>query len=77
MTSIVEYRLGTTIVAGDSFMTGDLCREAVPVFIADRAESRRSIEQLAELDLDLALSGHGPPTRGAKEKLAALAASWR
>jgi len=70
------YRLGTTIVAGDAFMTGDRLREAVPVFIADRAEARRSVERLAELDLDLALSGHGPPTRGAKEKLAALAASW-
>ena len=72
-----SYRLGTTIVAGDAFMTGKRFREAVPLFIADRAEARRSIERLARLDLDLAVSGHGPPTRGAKERLAALAAGWR
>ena len=70
------YRLGSTIVAGDAFMTGARFREAVPVFVADRAEARRSIERLAALDLDLALSGHGPPARDAQEKLAALAASW-
>jgi glyoxylase-like metal-dependent hydrolase (beta-lactamase superfamily II) len=72
----VSYRLGTTIVGGDAFMTGDRFREAVAFFIADRAEARRSIERLSGLDLDLAVSGHGPPARGAKEKLAALAASW-
>jgi len=71
-----SYRLGTALVAGDAFMTGKRFREAVPFFIADRAESRRSIERLARLDLDLAVSGHGPPTRGAKEKLAKLAATW-
>jgi glyoxylase-like metal-dependent hydrolase (beta-lactamase superfamily II) len=71
-----SYRFGTTIVAGDAFMTGEHLRETVSFFIADRAESRRSIEKLAGLDLDLAVSGHGPPTRGAREKLAALAASW-
>jgi glyoxylase-like metal-dependent hydrolase (beta-lactamase superfamily II) len=71
-----SYRLGTTIIAGDAFMTGGRFREAVPFFIADRAESRRSIEKLARLDLDLAVSGHGPPKRGAREKLEALAASW-
>ena len=72
-----SYRVGSAIVAGDAFMTGDRFREAVSFFIADRAESRRSIERLAGLDLDLAVSGHGPPVRGAKEKLAALAAGWR
>jgi glyoxylase-like metal-dependent hydrolase (beta-lactamase superfamily II) len=71
-----SYRFGTTIVAGDAFMTGRRLREAVPLFIADRAEARRSIEKLARLDLDLAVSGHGPPVRGAKEKLEALAASF-
>jgi glyoxylase-like metal-dependent hydrolase (beta-lactamase superfamily II) len=74
----VSYRLGTTIVGGDAFMTGEeRFREAVPVFVADRAEARRSIETLAQLDLDFAVSGHGPPARGAQEKLAALAATWR
>jgi glyoxylase-like metal-dependent hydrolase (beta-lactamase superfamily II) len=72
----VSYRFGTTIVGGDAFMTGEQFREAVPFFVADRAESRRSIQKLAELDLDLAVSGHGPPERGAKEKLVALAATW-
>ena len=57
-------------------MTGEPFREAVAVFVADRAEARRSIEKLAGLDLDLAVSGHGPPARGAKDKLAALAESW-
>jgi glyoxylase-like metal-dependent hydrolase (beta-lactamase superfamily II) len=74
----VSYRLGTTIVGGDAFMTGsERFREAVPVFVADRADARRSIETLAEFDLDLAVSGHGPPARRAREKLAALAATWR
>jgi glyoxylase-like metal-dependent hydrolase (beta-lactamase superfamily II) len=72
----VSYRLGTTIVGGDAFMTGEPFREAVAVFVADRAEARRSIEKLAGLDLDLAVSGHGPPARGARDKLAALAGSW-
>jgi glyoxylase-like metal-dependent hydrolase (beta-lactamase superfamily II) len=73
----VSYRLDQMIIGGDAFMTGDRFREAVPVFIADRAQARRSIEKLSELDLDLAVSGHGPPARGAQEKLAALAATWR
>jgi len=68
----VSYRLGSTILGGDAFMTGERFREAVSLFIADRAEARRSIEKLAGLDLDLAVSGHGPPAGGAKEKLAAL-----
>jgi glyoxylase-like metal-dependent hydrolase (beta-lactamase superfamily II) len=72
-----SYRLGTAIIAGDAFMTGRRFREAVPFFIADRQESRGSIEKLARLDLDLAVSGHGPPTRDAREKLEALAATWR
>jgi glyoxylase-like metal-dependent hydrolase (beta-lactamase superfamily II) len=72
-----SYRLGTAIIAGDAFMTGRRFREAVSFFIADRAESRRSIEKLARLDLDLAVSGHGPPARHAKDKLEALARSWQ
>ena len=47
----VSYRLGTTIAGGDAFMTGEPFREAVAVFVADRAEARRSIEKLAGLDL--------------------------
>jgi glyoxylase-like metal-dependent hydrolase (beta-lactamase superfamily II) len=72
-----SYRLGTTIIGGDAFVTGKRFRETVAWFTADRTESRRSIEKLARLDLDLAVSGHGPPARCAKERLATLASSWR
>ena len=72
----VSYRFGRTILGGDAFMTGEPFREAVSFFIADRAESRRSIERLAGLDLDHAVSGHGPPAQDASKKLAALAATW-
>ena len=71
-----SYRTGTTLIAGDAFMTGERLREAVPAFVADRAEARRSIERLAGLELDLAVSGHGPPTRGAAQKLRTLASTW-
>ena len=67
------YRLGTTLIGGDAVMTGPIFGEAVSFFIADRREARRSIAKLARLDLDLAVSGHGPPARGAREKLTALA----
>jgi len=72
----VSYRLGTTIIGGDAFMTGERFREARSLFIADQDEARRSIERLSGLDLDLAVSGHGPPADSARQKLAALAASW-
>jgi glyoxylase-like metal-dependent hydrolase (beta-lactamase superfamily II) len=71
------YRLGTTILAGDAFVTGVAFREALPVFTADRGEARRSIEMLARLELELAVCGHGPPARDASKKLATLAATWR
>jgi hydroxyacylglutathione hydrolase len=70
------YRLGTTLVAGDAVITGRTFRPPVPLFCFDNAETRRSIEKLARLDVDLAVSGHGPPSRDAKEKLTDLAASW-
>jgi glyoxylase-like metal-dependent hydrolase (beta-lactamase superfamily II) len=70
------YRLGTTLIAGDAVITGPTFRPPVPMFCFDNAETRRSIEKLAGLDVDLAVSGHGPPARGAKEKLADLVASW-
>lgn len=71
------YLLGTTLIAGDAVITGDAFREPVPMFCMDTAETRRSIEKLARLDVDLAVCGHGPPARGAKEKLAELVANWR
>jgi len=40
----------------------------------DQAEVKRSVIALADLDgLDLAVSGHGAPARGASEKLRVLA----
>jgi glyoxylase-like metal-dependent hydrolase (beta-lactamase superfamily II) len=70
------YRLGTSLLAGDAVITGTAFREPVARFCVDWAEARRSIEKLARLDLDLAVSGHGRPSRDAKEKLAALVATW-
>jgi glyoxylase-like metal-dependent hydrolase (beta-lactamase superfamily II) len=70
------YRLGSALIAGDAVITGPTFRPPVPMFCFDNAETRRSIEKLAGLDVDLAVSGHGPPARGAKEKLADLVASW-
>lgn len=71
------YRLGTTLIAGDAVITGETFRPPVPMFCFDNRETRRSIEKLARLgDLDLAVSGHGPPARGASEKLAELVATW-
>lgn len=70
------YRLGTTLIAGDAVITGTAFRPPVPMFCFDNAETRRSIEKLAGLDVDLAVSGHGPPARDAKGKLADLVESW-
>ncbi len=70
------YRLGTSLLAGDAVITGTTFREPVARFCVDWAEARRSIEKLARLDLDLAVSGHGRPSRDAREKLAALVTTW-
>jgi hydroxyacylglutathione hydrolase len=70
------YRLGTTVIAGDAVITGQTFRPPVPMFCFDEAQTRRSIEKLAGLEVDLAVSGHGPPARGAKEKLVELVKSW-
>ncbi len=71
------YLFGTTLLAGDAVITGERFREPQRAFTIDTAEARRSIEKLAALELDLAVSGHGPPARGAKEKLADLVTGWR
>jgi glyoxylase-like metal-dependent hydrolase (beta-lactamase superfamily II) len=71
------YRLGTSLLAGDAVITGTTFREPVARFCVDWAEARSSIEKLARLDLDLAVSGHGRPSRDAKAKLTALVATWR
>jgi len=70
------YRFGTTLIAGDAVITGETFRPPVPMFCFDNEETRRSIEKLAGLDFDLAVSGHGPASRNAGEKLKELVATW-
>lgn len=70
------YRLGTTLIAGDAVITGDTFRPPVPMFCFDNAEVRRSIAELSKLYVELAVSGHGPPARGAREKLQELVAGF-
>jgi glyoxylase-like metal-dependent hydrolase (beta-lactamase superfamily II) len=71
------YLHGSTLIAGDAVITGETFREPVPMFCMDVAETRRSIEKLSGLDTDLAVCGHGPPSRDAKAKLAELVANWQ
>lgn len=70
------YRFGNALIAGDAVITGERFRPAVPMFCFDNAETQRSIERLAELDFDLAVSGHGPEARDASRKLRDLVATW-
>ena len=70
------YRFGSALVAGDAVITGETFRPPVPMFCFDNEETRRSIEKLAGLDFDLAVSGHGPAARNATEKLRELVATW-
>ncbi len=72
-----SYVARRTLVAGDAVVTGRRFRESPRLFTIDREAARRSIEALAELDVDLAVSGHGRPARDARAKLAALADTWR
>ena len=63
------FRFGTTLIAGDALITGERFRAPVPTFCFDADETRRSIEKLAGLDFDLAVSGHGPEAHDATRKL--------
>ena len=65
----VVFRVGTTLIAGDALITGERFRAPVSTFCFDPDETRRSIEKLAGLDFDLAVSGHGPEARDASLKL--------
>jgi glyoxylase-like metal-dependent hydrolase (beta-lactamase superfamily II) len=71
------YRFGTALIAGDAVITGESFREPLRMFSVDSDEARRSIEKLSALDLDLAVSGHGRPARGARDRLAALVSTWQ
>jgi len=71
-----SYRIGRTLIAGDAVITGATFRRPIPMFCFDNEEARRSIEKLAGLDFDLAVSGHGPASRNASERLRELVATW-
>jgi glyoxylase-like metal-dependent hydrolase (beta-lactamase superfamily II) len=70
------FRFGRALIAGDAVITGEHFRPPVPMFCFDNEETRRSIEKLAGLDLELAVSGHGPEARDASAKLRALVETW-
>lgn len=70
------FRFGKTLIAGDAVITGERFRPPVPMFCFDNEETRRSIEKLAGLDVDLAVSGHGPASRDASRKLRELVETW-
>jgi len=70
------FRFGRTLIAGDALITGERFRPPVPMFCFDNEAVRRSIEKLAGLDFDVAVSGHGPETRDATQKLRDLVATW-
>ncbi len=70
------FRFGKTLIAGDALITGERFRPPVPTFCFDSEQARRSIEMLAGLDFELAVSGHGPEAHDASRKLRELVASW-
>jgi glyoxylase-like metal-dependent hydrolase (beta-lactamase superfamily II) len=70
------FRFRKTLIAGDALITGQRFRPPVPMFCFDEDETRRSIEKLAGLGFDLAVSGHGPEAPDASRKLRDLVASW-
>ncbi len=71
------FRFDKTLIAGDALITGERLRPPVPMFCFDNDEARRSIEKLAGLGFDLAVSGHGPAAPDASRKLQDLVAGWR
>ena len=70
------FRFGKTLIAGDALITGERFRPPVPTFCFDNDQVRRSIEKLAVLDFDLAVSGHGPGAPDASRKLQDLVETW-
>jgi glyoxylase-like metal-dependent hydrolase (beta-lactamase superfamily II) len=73
----VVYEWGGWLIAGDAFVTGPRFRESLGIFTLDRAESRRTIEDLAARRPRAASSSHGAPARDAAANLEALIATWR
>jgi glyoxylase-like metal-dependent hydrolase (beta-lactamase superfamily II) len=71
----LSVRAGDALLAGDAFSSGARFREVPRLMTADLARSRRSIRELAKLDVARAFSGHGPAAEDAAVKLRALAAS--
>ena len=65
------------LICGDAFITGEHPRESTRWFTTDRDLARRSIERLAGLRPELALSAHGPPTPDATAVLEQLIERWR
>lgn len=69
-----SYVFGRTLLAGDAIVTLPYRFKEPPVrYSLDAQEARRSIARLAELDVDVAVSGHGAPGSDAKKKLRDLA----
>jgi hydroxyacylglutathione hydrolase len=65
------------LLAGDALVSGPRMRESLGIFMLDRATARRSIEELATLDLRGISSSHGLPHREPGGALAALIGTWR
>lgn len=70
------FRFGRTLIAGDAVITGKRFRPPVPMFCFDNDATRHSIEKLAGLDFDVAVSGHGPEAHDASGKLRDLVETW-
>jgi glyoxylase-like metal-dependent hydrolase (beta-lactamase superfamily II) len=69
-----SYVFGKTLLAGDAIVTLPYRFKEPPArYSLDPHEARRSIARLAELDVDVAVSGHGAPGQDAKKKLRDLA----
>ncbi len=66
-----------TLFAGDSLMNTAGLHLPMSTSSHDMDQAKRSIRQLAELDFDIALPGHGAPIFGrANEKIAEWARVW-
>ncbi len=60
------------LFAGDAFVTGERFRMSPRLLSQDREAEKRSLHRLLEHEFDVAVSGHGPPSAGARERLCRL-----